>query len=149
MSRPKWPDWQGRLAATIDAAVGKAWAWGEHDCCAFVVKCLKAQWTGLSLPAGMGAYLDDALGDAEPAAVLLRRWDGVEGIADEVARINGAGTVAPVLAQRGDIVLVKTETNEPALGVVDTSGTRVAVAADGGLSFQPLGTDLILKAWRI
>lgn len=141
------PDWEARLADVFATGAAARFAWGRHDCCQFVVAACRAQLPRFCVSADLLAYDDE-----DGAAALLRRWDGVEGIAEWVAGLNGLPAVLPSLAQRGDVVLMPTAADEgrsdaPQLGVVDLSGRRVGVAAADGLAFHPVGR--ALRAWRV
>lgn len=147
-------DWGGRLGQVILDASTREWRWGVHDCCAFVVDCILAQRTGLDLPPRLADYLAADDPSEDDADGLLREFDGVEGIALAVAKANGFAEVSWRLAQRGDIVLVRgrednRRSNECALGVVDTSGQRVAIADGVGLRFVRLREGYAVRAWRI
>ncbi len=138
----KPPDWEGQLGRAIASAAEATFDFREHDCCRFAVACIRAQRPKANIPDNLLAYDNE-----DGANAILAGNDGVEGIAERVAALNGFGEVPPAFAQRGDVVLVRTGQNEPALGVVDTTGTRAAVADRHGLTFFPI-TDA-QRAWRI
>jgi len=109
-------DWLPRLERLIADAESKPFAWGQHDCCTFDTRFGALRWL-----ADRGfASLEDALNV-----------------------FAGQRLAAPLLAGRGDLVLV----NETTVGVVDGTACRVAcLNADGaGLVFLP--PRLATAAW--
>ena len=134
------PDWPERLAETVASARERPFAWGRHDCALFAADCVLA----------MTGY--------DPAAPFRGRYSTARGAARSIRRVTGAREIgvafgdallgprltSPMLAQRGDLVLVPTPEG-PAFGVVLPLG--VMVVAERGLVEYPLTAALV--GWRI
>ena len=91
------PDWEARLAAYLEPLRLRAFAWGKHDCCTFSAGAVEAM-TGVDpMPEFRGHY-STAIGSAR----ALRRF----GAGDLASTLDAKfESVAPALAQRGDIVM--------------------------------------------
>ncbi len=125
-------DWEVRLAEAVEAAKGVPFAWGQHDCATWAFD-VRAALTGTPRPAW--SYTTEAGG---------RRWmkrQGWAGFTEAATAILGE-PVAPLMAQRGDIVLLI----EPeAFGVC--LGAQVAAVGPVGLTMVPLRSCRL--AWRV
>jgi len=91
------PDWEARLAAYLEPLRLRPFAWGKHDCCTFSAGAVEAM-TGVDpMPEFRGHY-STAIGSAR----ALRRF----GAGDLASTLDAKfESVAPALAQRGDIVM--------------------------------------------
>ena len=128
-------DWVSRLLETVESAQGRPFAWGQHDCCLFAARCI------------------DAMTDSKWAIDLeLWYWDEATALAyiesegsirASVSRRFG-DPVPPLLARRGDIVLVDSPIGE---AVTVCVGPSLVGAAPSGLTVLPLSAGLC--AWRI
>lgn len=136
----RYSDWQRRLHETIEAASGRPFLYGRHDCCLFAADCIQAM-TGSDPAEGWRGRYRSASG----ARRILRKHFGGS-LAAGWTRTLGAPLASPLLAQRGDIAVVLNDETE-ATGVVDLTGRRVACLAPDGLTFVPL--TLALSAWRV
>lgn len=137
------PDWPSRLTAHLAEARSRAFAWGDFDCCLFVADGLLAM-SGEDLAAGLRGGYSDKL--SAYRLVKQEGGAGLEELADKIFLAAGGASVGPLYARRGDPVLVETESG-PALGLVDLSGYRVAVAAPSGFLLLPLSEGR--RAWRV
>lgn len=91
------PDWEARLTAYLEPLRALPFAWGQHDCCTFASGAVEAM-TGVDpMPEFRGKYRS-----ATTSLRALRRIG-----AGDLPRTLDAKfrTVAPSLAQRGDIVM--------------------------------------------
>ena len=127
-------DWPLRLIDFIEAASGRPFSWGEHDCCLFAADWVR-EATGSDPAAGYRGRYRSRSG----AARLLREIAGGE-VETAASRALGLPLPSPLLARRGDVALVA-----GALGVV--VGGEVALPGEAGLALHPLGT--AEKAWRV
>lgn len=130
------PDWRRRLLAYLDAARGRPFAWGSHDCALFAAGAVEAQ-TGEDI----GARWRGRYTTARGAARVLRA-EGCDGLA--AAAGASLAEIAPLAAGPGDVALVSGDHGE-ALGVVQ--GAAVYVVRPDGLGLVPLTA--ALRAWRV
>lgn len=129
-------DWPQRLAAHIEKARERAFSFGENDCCLFVSDWIHA-CTGEDFAAAFrGRYATRA-----QAVALLGARGGLEAV---VTAALGAPLSTPMLAQRGDVVMVATDEG-PALGVCD--GAVAWFVGPKGLAEMPMAQ--WTKAWRV
>ncbi len=133
-------DFAERLADGLAAARDRPFAWGRHDCALFACELVGAA-TGVDYAADFRGRYRSAAG----AARLLKRFagGGLEAAAEKITRDNGLEEVPPLMAQRGDFVLVD-ETAGPALGVC--LGSHIVAAGPMGAVLRPL--DAARRAWR-
>jgi hypothetical protein len=131
------PDWPDHLSGAIEAARGRPFSWGVHDCALFAADCALAITGHDPLAAVRGSY-----GTAQGAARVLRRL----GCADlaALAALVGGPEIPVVGARRGDWVLAPHD-DEQALGVC--LGLNAAFVTTQGLTFRP--TIRCAAAWRI
>ncbi|CNC24058.1 Uncharacterised protein [Yersinia frederiksenii] len=130
----RYPDWQKRLAQVLQAASGRPFSWGEHDCCLFAADCALAVCGVDPLVDYRGQY-NSALSARK---ALLRGHGSIIGIFDSAFE-----RVPVKLAQRGDIVVFSAEQGQTA-GVI-WNGQIWSTAAQGA---GP--TNVIAEtAWRV
>lgn len=109
----RYEDWPLRLAAAIEAARGRPFSWGAQDCCLFAADVVRAL-TGEDLAAPFrGRYASRA-----QAVAILGARGGLEAV---VTSVLGAPLATPLLARRGDVVMVATA-DGPALGICADRG---------------------------
>jgi hypothetical protein len=99
MRPPGWPE---ALAAHVDAMRDLPWCWGKRDCVSFARGAVLAVG-GPDLGEGWaGAYSDEAgAGD-----LMLTFGRNLEAAVERVCRSAGLQEVSPLLAQRGDLVVI-------------------------------------------
>lgn len=102
------PDWEARLAAVVDEAQRRPFAWGHFDCCTFASDAAQAV-SGVDRMGGLRRRYRDMRS-------ALRLVRDLGGLMNAVKQALGEPLATPKLAQRGDIVLVRAKL--PALGVV-------------------------------
>lgn len=137
MQLSRLPDWPERLADTIEAARGRPFSWGSHDCATFASDCALAV-VGRDLNgSARGAYAS-RLG----AARYLRSL-GCACVAD-FADLNAGPRMPIVRARRGDWVA---EWSDAELGLGVACGAHAVFLSQTGLTLRPtLGC---VMAWRI
>lgn len=118
----------------------RAFQWGVHDCCLFACDVIRDAG-GVDYAAPFRGRYRTAAG----AARALRRFAGagLEAAAERITRDNGLEEVPPLMAQRGDFVLVD-EAEGPALGVC--LGSHFVAAGPAGTVLRPLAA--ARRAWR-
>lgn len=134
----RFEDWPIRLNAAIEAARGRPFAWGVHDCALFAFNIVR-DLTGVD---HVTVYRDSyrtALG----AKRALRRHGGGS-LPTAITRLLGT-PIAPLRAQRGDVVLWAQPEQGDTVGVC--LGGDAAFVADSGLVFVPLNQ--CSTAWRV
>ncbi len=137
VARPRVPGWELRLAGAIEAARGRAFQWGQHDCAIWAFD-LRRDLTGGGDVAELwrGRYRT-----AHGAARVMRRlgWSNLEAAGRSLL---GDPLPSVHLAQRGDLVLAG---SGPGFGVC--LGAQAAGIAPEGLVRVPLASCSL--AWRI
>lgn len=136
------PDWPARLAAFVEGRRKAPFSWGGggggQDCALFAADAVLAI-TGEDPAAAFRGRYSSETGSRR---ALLRFGAGdLEGTA---TGILGAPLASPLLAQRGDVVLMDRPTG-PALGVC--LGEVSALADRAGLAFLPTAEARV--AWRV
>jgi cell wall-associated NlpC family hydrolase len=129
-----------RLFDAVAARRGRPFQWGAHDCCLFACDVIRDAG-GVDYAAPFRGRYRTAAG----AARVLRRFagGGLEAAAEKISRDNGLEEVLPLMAQRGDFVLVD-ETGGPALGVC--LGSHIVAAGPAGAVLRSLAA--ARRAWR-
>jgi hypothetical protein len=124
-----------QIAQILGSHAGAPFAWGKHDCCQFVRDALRTL-TGRDI--SIKSY------DTERGAVrALHALGGYDGA---MAAYEAKPLASPLLAQRGDVVLVEV------LGLFDgalalcTGIAAHAVCADG---LEAVPQAQWLRAWRV
>ena len=144
MTRPY--DWPERMAKALDNHREVSFAWGSHDCALFAGDVAQSI-CGVDFAEGLRNRYKTALG----AARVLKRFagGGLEQAAEKIARDHDCPEIAPLTAQRGDIVLAEVLVSD---GLLSDSfgvclGERVAFATSKGFVQLPLAK--ARRAWRI
>jgi len=116
-------DWPERLAAHLAEGSKKLSVWGENDCAMDA-----ANWVLRCLGVDFAAEYRGTYGDEEGAARRLSEVDGGS-LMSAARRALGRPRRSVFEAGRGDLALVDIGGGQLSLGIVDTSGRRVAVVA--------------------
>lgn len=140
-------DWQERMIDAINARRDTPFAWGRHDCALFACDVAQAI-CGVDFAAGLrGRYATE-----RGAYVALKRFagpnaknGGLEAAAEKIAANHGCPEVPPLMAQRGDIVLMDSELGA-VLGVC-VGETIAKAGVETGVEFVPLAA--ARRAWRV
>ena len=135
-------DWQERLIAAVADRRETPFRWGRHDCALFACDVAQAV-CGIDFAAPLrGKYTTE-----RGAAVALKRFcgSGLEEAAEKIAADHGCPEVPPLMARRGDIVILDSERG-PLLGVC--VGQHVAKAGvKSGVQHVPITA--ARRAWRV
>src|SRR5689334_16890400 len=121
-------DWPERLAAWLERARTRPFQYGIWDCC-----LAAADWVREAT--GADHAIDYRGYRTESGAYRKMKSIAEGGVVEVVTRALGAPLSSPLMAQRGDVVAVQSESG-PALGVC--LGDRVAVVMRDGLGFLGL-----------
>jgi hypothetical protein len=130
------PRWEHRLSEVLAGAERKPFRWWHHDCARFAAQAVEAvrgkcPLAGMTWPA-----------DARGALRVLRAERGLAGFWS--ARLGPSRS--PLMAQRGDVVLVR-QGRRLASGVVTLDGWQVAAPGPQGLVRVPLSAAVV--AWSV
>jgi len=124
--------WESKMAKALEET--GAFEWGTNDCCMFVFRVAEAI-SGVDYAKPYRGYKT-----AKGAARRLLKHGGVEGVA-----INSFGEPKkPLLAKRGDAVLVKS-VDDLTLGIC--VGDKIAVVTETGLILISMRE--AINAWSI
>jgi hypothetical protein len=134
-------DWPTVLAEEIIKAKSRPFVWGTHDCCLWACNVVLAM-TGKDI----AEWFRGRYHTRRQAYGALRKFAG-GGIYETVRRRCdelGFPQIAPVIAQRGDLILFRSPLGD-ALGIC--VGSTVAAVGQDGLVFESIRA--ARKAWRI
>lgn len=134
----RFEDWPIRLNAAIEAARGRPFVWGQHDCALFAFNIVR-DLTGIDHAAAYRGTYSTALG-AQRA--LQKRGQGT--LRASVGAALG-GEIPAVKAQRGDVLLRIQPGRGETLGIC--MGADGAFVGGAGLVFVPVSD--CLTAWRV
>jgi hypothetical protein len=135
--RVRRQDWPLRLNAWLENIRERPFAWGVNDCALGAADAVFAM-TGVDY----AVEFRQAYFSKRNAVQLLAARGGLEVL---VTQALGEPLDGPRLAQRGDLVLVDTESEGPALAVV--IGAAAVAPGPGGATFVPMPQ--WRKAWRV
>ena len=134
----KLPDWESRLFAFAEAAVGRPFLWGEWDCVLLTARALDA----------MGAHglTEKYQGAWHGPASALRYARRFLSVTDGLQRA-GCRPVRPGFQQVGDILLVRQGPFE--LGHVCLGSTVLSVDEASGVFLGRMDAMPAFSAWRL
>jgi len=135
--RARRQDWPLRLNAWLDSMRSRPFAWGKFDCALGAADAVQAM-TGVDY----AVEFREAYFSKRNAVRLLAERGGLEAL---VTQALGDPLGSAKLAQRGDVVLVDSGAEGPALAVV--IGAEAVAPGPQGAVFVPMGQ--WLKAWRV
>lgn len=141
----RYPDWTQRLTQYVLQAMPAPFVWGQHDCVTFAATGVQVM-TGVDL---LAALRDDA--GALPWTTPMEAYRVLQPLGGLEAAVRSAGLVEvpPLMAQRGDVVLVRGPRRKGSMrGAVGLClGERIAAPAHNSLAMSRLGDGV--KAWRV
>jgi hypothetical protein len=118
--------------------------YGENDCCTFAADGIKAM-TGVDIAEDFRGYTTEA--GALKAIKKITGGSTVDDVANYVAKKYELTELThPLMAQRGDLVLVE-QADGPLMGLVHLSGA--CVVAPGEVGLRRIALTAIKRAWRI
>lgn len=137
--------WEMRMAAAIEAAQDREWAWGSHDCASFAARVAADILQGPPVWAEYLGRHDDARG-----AIAVLRAAGVSCLGDLMD--TRANRIPAAYARRGDVAAIRLRGGLPdpdgriALAIVEGE-TVVTAASPRGLARSP--RSLVVAAWPV
>ena len=134
--------WETRLSDFIEKLSKQSFEYGKFDCCLFAAETIKIL-TGVDIRTEI---IPDEYQGKEEAEEVLRKYEGIEGMANRVAERCGFKPIPVLFAQRGDIVMVNIKEADN-FGVC--IGKKVAFSSPSGLVFLNITSKTLKKAWRI
>jgi len=138
----RYEDWPRRLDDFLQAASERPFSWGERDCCTLAADAVQAMTGDDPYTLWRGKYKS-----ARGAARIVAKAGGLVGLWTQLL----GQPVAPLMARRGDVVVVGGVACAPgwseAAGVVDLTGMWIACAGPAGLVSLPLSA--AVAAWRV
>ena len=140
-SFPKPHDFAERLFAAVAARRDTPFEWGVNDCALFACDVIRDA-SGVDYAAPLRGRYKSARG----AARVLKEFagGGIEDAAEAIARDAGLAEVPPLMARRGDFIMVESEAG-PALGVC--LGEVAALMGASCMVTYPLPS--WWRAWRV
>ncbi len=140
----RFEDWPERLQAYLDSHRESHFQYGELDCCLFVCDCVLAM-TGHD----MAAWFRGRYNTRKSALSLIRERTGhcgVTAVARYAAKEAGYPSIPPLMARRGDMVLVGTG-RKAILGLISLAGADVmCISTD---TIQRIDLKHVTAAWRV
>ncbi|MFC0280314.1 DUF6950 family protein [Falsigemmobacter intermedius] len=133
----KTPGWEIRLHDEIEAAKGRPFSWGQHDCLTWAADVFAA----LTETPSLADDWRSTYHTPKQALRVIKRRAGVTNYGDAVSAHLGAPLPSVLFAQRGDLV----EGPGGKIGVC--VGADAAFAGEAGLHRIPLNE--CLRAWRV
>jgi hypothetical protein len=120
--------------------------WGENDCALFAADAIEAM-TGCDIAADFRNQYENEVG----AALAIKRITGGSSLADAAAYCaNKHGMVEyefPLMAKRGDLVLVRNRDGSTIAGIVSLNGRHIVSPGDEGL--VRFCITQVLRAWSL
>ena len=145
MSLRRAHDWPARLHAAVEAAQVRAFAWGSADCCLTACDCVLAM-TGVDPAAWFRGRYTTASGARRSLKAFAGA--GLESTVERITRELAMPEVPPLMAQRGDVVLIEANECPPEhLALAVCLGPCIAAQGPECLSMVPLAR--ALRAWRV
>jgi hypothetical protein len=134
----RYPDWPERLAAFIETRRAEPFAWGSNDCGLFAADAVRAIY-GIDLAHDLrGAYHSE---EGAKQAV----GGALEPYAERICAAFGFEEIRPLFAQRGDVVLWRTEQG-PTLGIIGLNGPALFLTPTRLIEVPVRALD---RAWRV
>lgn len=132
----RFQDWPERLNKILADSHNKPFEWGVHDCCLFAADVVM-ELTGTDPAADLrGAYTT-----ALEAARIVKERGGARGI----ATASLGEEIPPLMAGRGDIVMIVTKEHGDTMAVC----TGMDCVAPGVKSLQRIPMTAAVAAWRV
>ena len=134
--------WETRLSDFIEKVSKQPFEYGKFDCCLFACEAIKTL-AGVDIRAEI---IPDRYEGKEEADEMLRKYGGIEGIANRVAERCGFKPIPVLFAQRGDVIMANIKEADN-FGVC--IGKKIAFLSPSGLVFLNITSKSLRKAWRI
>ena len=129
------PDWPARLEAYLLRHASEKFKYGRSDCCLFVCDVLETM-TGVDPAASFRGNYSSSKGAAGQIRAFCGR-PSLKVLVEKICEQLGMPKIAPGLARRGDIALIK-RPRDYSVGIVGLDGRTVLVLARSGIVKVPL-----------
>lgn len=136
-------NWQVLLHEHLCACRAREFQYGSFDCCLFVCDAIEAM-TGVDV----ASPFRSRYGSRRQAFRALEMFAGrpsVEAVTERITADHAMPEVTPLLAQRGDVVLLK-RSYDFSLALVGLDGAILAAAQQG---LERVPPSLAVRAWRV
>jgi hypothetical protein len=145
MSLTRLPTWEREFHSFLSSRITLPFAYGSNDCSVFACDGVLAL-TGVDIAEDFRGY-STAMG----ALRAIRKVTGGKTVADAAAfsahKYQLPELSHPLMARRGDLVLIEQSPGDLVMGLVHLSGSYVV--APGGTGLHRLQLAEIKKAWSI
>lgn len=142
MVKTRKRNWPILLSQFLQGRAKSPFVWGENDCLMFAADAVREITAEDFDPAQewRGTYSTH-----DEAAALLQANGGVAGIITKGLGVPSHKNI--LMAQRGDVAMVRSATGELAGGVVDDTGQFVVVPNAAGLGTQRIPLMNAIRVW--
>ncbi|CCN69793.1 DUF6950 family protein [Vibrio nigripulchritudo] len=127
-----------QLNAFLQEQSQRCFVWGTSDCALLAADWVNTRTGHDPAKAFRGHY------HSQKSSLEALKQQGQKNLIDAVESAMGEPLSGPMLAQRGDIVVVETE-NGPACGIMSAQG----VVVQGQSKLVMVSISKALKAWRV
>lgn len=138
--RVRVADWPELMPTYFAERATMAFAWGKNDCALF-----SADWVFLITGFDPAEAFRGRYSTAGTATRALKRY-GSGSLFDTWSALMG-DAIAPLMAQRGDVVGIVDDDGRECLGIV--AGDRVVAVAARGVLELGIRDPRIMLAWRV
>ena len=145
MALTRKPDWTASLHEFLLAIEHDPFAYGTSDCCLVAANAVKAI-TGVDIAGEFRGRYSTALGSARAIRRITGGLTAEDAIAYVAAEYDLPEWPSPLLAQRGDLVVIRNG-SEHIGGVVHLNGRHAVSIGERGLVRLP--TTAVTRAWKV
>lgn len=141
----KLSDWVQRFETVVEKKKNLHFDWGTHNCVTFASDLFEAT-TGKKVQADIKLAPNST---ERQAYVVLKKFagGGIDNALEKTAKEFGLEEIPPLMAQRGDLLIVEFDGTRCAATVNLTGRSAIAVTPDKGLADIPM--KFAVRAWRI
>lgn len=120
-------------------------SYGPWDCCSFVTAAIEAM-TGTDVYGPFrGKYASRT--EAYRAVKEYAGKASIRAVAERVTCDHGMPSVPALMAQRGDVALIRRGERDFSLGIIDLTGREIVALKSQGMFRVPLS--MAIQCWRV